>query len=125
MILDTNALSDWAKSDEALLAVLPAQHLLLLPVVVIGEFRYGLLQSREQEVLSAWLERTVRAVRVAAITLVTADVYAAVRIKLRRKGRPIPPKDAWIAALAVQHQLPVLSRDAHFDSVDELTRVSW
>ena len=125
MILDTNALSDWAKSDEALLAVLPAQHLLLLPVVVIGEFRYGLLQSREQEVLSAWLERTVRAVRVAAITLVTADVYAAVRIKLRRKGRPIPPNDAWIAALAVQHQLPVLSRDAHFDSVDELTRVSW
>ena len=125
MILDTNALSDWAKSDEALLAVLPAQHLLLLPVVVIGEFRYGLLQSREQEVLSAWLERTVRAVRVAAITLVTADVYAAVRIKLRRKGRPIPPNDAWIAALAVQHQLPVLSRDAHFDSVDELTRISW
>ena len=125
MILDTNALSDWAKSDEALLVVLPAQHLLLLPVVVIGEFRYGLLQSREQEVLSAWLERTVRAVRVAAITLVTADVYAAVRIKLRRKGRPIPPNDAWIAALAVQHQLPVLSRDAHFDSVDELTRVSW
>jgi len=125
LILDTNALSDWAKSDEALLAVLPAQHLLLLPVVVIGEFRYGLLQSREQEVLSAWLERTVRAVRVAAITLVTADVYAAVRIKLRRKGRPIPPNDAWIAALAVQHQLPVLSRDAHFDSVDELTRVSW
>jgi len=75
--------------------------------------------------MESWLERTIRAVRVGLITLATTDSYAAVRLMLRRKGRPIPANDVWIAALALQHRLPVLSRDAHFDSVDGLTRVSW
>ncbi|PYQ18568.1 MAG: hypothetical protein DMF81_24535, partial [Acidobacteria bacterium] len=43
----------------------------------------------------------------------------------RRSGRPIPANDAWIAALALQHRLPVLSRDEHFDVVPGLDRRSW
>ena len=125
MILDTNALSAWAKADEALLAVLPAEHLLVLPVVVIGEYRYGVQRSEQRTRLESWLDRTVRAVMVGTITLATADSYAAVRMMVHRKGRPIPTNDAWIAALALQHRLPVLSRDAHFDVVDGVTRISW
>ena len=125
MIIDTNALAAWAEADAALLSVLPAEHLLLVPVVVIGEYRYGVLRSQRRDDLEAWLDRTIRAVRVGLITLATADSYAAVRIMLRRKGRPIPSNDAWIAALALQHRLPVISRDIHLDNVDGLTRVTW
>jgi tRNA(fMet)-specific endonuclease VapC len=125
VIIDTNALAAWAEADAALLSVLPAEHLLLVPVVVIGEYRYGVLRSQRRDDLEAWLDRTIRAVRVGLITLATADSYAAVRIMLRRKGRPIPSNDAWIAALALQHRLPVISRDIHLDNVDGLTRVTW
>jgi len=37
----------------------------------------------------------------------------------------LPANDVWIAALARQHDLPVLSRDTHFDAVPGLTRLSW
>ena len=104
---------------------MPADHLLVLPVVVIGEYLYGVQRSRERATLKSWLDRTIQAVRVGVITLATADSYAAVRNMLRLKGRPIPANDAWIAALALQHRLPLLSRDAHYDFVDGLTRVTW
>jgi predicted nucleic acid-binding protein len=59
------------------------------------------------------------------VTNETAAVYAELRSALRRAGRPIPANDAWIAALALQHRLPVLSRDEHFDAVAGLVRQSW
>jgi tRNA(fMet)-specific endonuclease VapC len=125
VIVDTNALSDWAKSDEGLLRILPAEHLLVLPAIVIGEYLFGVLRSQERSRLELWLERTIRAVRVGTITLATANTYADLRLKLHRKGRTIPANDAWIAALALEHGLPVLSRDAHFDVVDGVQRVTW
>ena len=125
MILDTNALSAWAENDSTLLATLPPAHTIILPAVAIGEYLYGVWRSTHRDRLESWLNRAIKSVRVGNITLDTAESYAAVRLTLRRKGRPIPTNDAWIAALALQHGLPVLSRDAHFDVVDGLTRVAW
>ena len=125
MILDTNALSAWAKRDEKLLAILPPPSRLLLPVIVIGEYMYGIERSTQRNDLRVWLDRAVRSLRVAPITLATADVYASLRALLHRKGRPIPANDLWIASLALQHHVPVITRDSHFDAVDGLTRITW
>jgi tRNA(fMet)-specific endonuclease VapC len=54
-----------------------------------------------------------------------AGRYARLRVALRRSGRPIPANDAWIAALALQHRLPILSRDEHFDVVAGIERRGW
>ena len=62
---------------------------------------------------------------VAAVTQATADVYASIRMELKRSGNPIPSNDAWIAALARQHALPVLSNDAHFDVVQGIVRIAF
>ena len=125
MIVDTNALSAWRDGDSALLRVIGVAGMLVLPVVSVGEYLYGLRNSRRWTENEAWLNRIVEALRVAPVTLETAGVYASIMSILDRTGRPIPANDIWIAALALQHRLPVLSRDAHFDSVDGLTRVSW
>ena len=61
----------------------------------------------------------------ATIGLETASAYADIRLSLKAAGTPIPVNDTWIAALARQHQLPVLSRDTHFDAVENLERISW
>ena len=52
------------------------------------------------------------------------SVYATIRLELRGSGNPIPESDTWIAALARQHALAVLSNDCNFDFVDNLTRIA-
>lgn len=63
--------------------------------------------------------------RALSIDVETARYYGEIRHELRLDGRPIPQNDVWIAALALQHRLPVLSRDTHFDSVEGVERISW
>lgn len=125
MIIDTNALSAWAEGEEAILDVLLPAGQLILPIIVIGEYKQGVLRSRHRDQLMEWLNTTIREVRLGLITLTTTDMYAKVRLMTGDKGEPIPTNDAWIAALALEHELPVLSRDRHFDVVDGLTRVIW
>jgi predicted nucleic acid-binding protein len=55
----------------------------------------------------------------------TADQYGRVQAELARSGTPIPQNDAWIAALARQHHLPIATRDAHFSRVAGLTALPW
>ena len=59
------------------------------------------------------------------VTEDTAAAYAVLRVALGRSGRPIPANGAGIAVLALQHRLPVLSRDEHFAVVPEIDRQSW
>jgi tRNA(fMet)-specific endonuclease VapC len=59
------------------------------------------------------------------IDLDTTFHYARIRDELRQKGRPVPENDLWIAALASQHNLRIVSRDVHFDEVTGLERVTW
>jgi predicted nucleic acid-binding protein len=125
MILDTNALSAFVDGDAGVGAVLRRQARAAIPVFVLGEFRYGIAESRHRRAYEAWLESELAYFDVLAVTDETAIAYAALRAALRRSGRPIPANDAWIAALALQHRLPVLSRDRHFDAVPDLLRQSW
>ena len=59
------------------------------------------------------------------LTSDTARSYAVLRVALKKAGRPIPANDAWIAALALQHKRPLLSRDGHFDAGEGLERRTW
>ena len=125
MILDTNALSAFADGEAGAGEVLRRQARAAIPVIVLGEFRYGIAQSKHRPAYEAWLESQLPHFDVLAVTEETTVAYAALRVALKRSGRPIPANDAWIAALALQHRLPVLSRDEHFDAVPGLERESW
>ncbi len=125
MILDTNALSAFVDGDVGVGEVLRRQARAAIPVIVLGEFRYGIAESRHRTTYDAWLQSQLPYFDVLMVTDETAITYAALRVALKRSGRPIPANDAWIAALALQHRLPVLSRDQHFDVVPGLERKSW
>ena len=99
--------------------------LVLLPVIVIGEYRYGLLSSRERVEREARFEGFCRACRLLSIDEETAGHYAVVRHRLRLAGAPIPENDIWIAALCLQHGQKILSNDRHFDQVQGVTRIGW
>ena len=125
MILDTNAVSALMRGEPTLARLLESSERHHLPVVVIGEYRYGLLRSRHRQTLQAFLDTLIRESLVLRIDESTAAHYAAVRSELRESGRPIPENDVWIAALARQHDQPLVSRDEHFDEVAGLERLSW
>lgn len=125
MILDTNAVSALLAGDSGLAEVLGPTARHHLPVVVLGEYRFGLLRSARRESLGALLDTLIRESIVLLVDEATTKAYAQVRHELREKGKPIPENDVWIAALARQHSQPVVSRDGHFDEVPDLRRLSW
>ena len=125
MILDTNALSAFADGEAALGEILRQQARAAIPVIVLGEFRYGIAGSRQRRRYEAWLESQVPRFDILDVTNETTISYAALRVALRSSGRPIPANDAWIAALALEHRMAILSRDEHFDAVPGVERRSW
>jgi phosphatidylserine synthase len=98
---------------------------LLVYQIVLGEFRYGIAQSKHRSAYEAWLKSQLPSFDILAVTEGTTVAYAALRVALKRSGRPIPANDAWIAALAMQHRLPILSRDEHFDALSGVRRIGW
>ena len=125
MILDTNALSAWAEGLASVEASFRSADRIVIPSVVLGEYYFGIRQSRHLNRYEDWLRRYLPLSEIATVTQATADVYADIRLELKRLGTPIPPNDAWIAALARQHDLPIMSNDTHFDVVDGLQRIAF
>ena len=125
MILDTNALSAYADGAPQAGAALRGIEGVAIPVIVLGEYRYGVAHSTRRREYQAWLERYLPNFRILEVTAETATAYAAIRSELRQLGEPIPSNDIWIAALCRQHRLPLLSRDRHFDRIQGLRRLVW
>lgn len=125
MILDTNAVSALLAGDKGLAEVLEPADYHHLPLIVIGEYQFGVLVSRKRKKLESVFRKLETESVILAADRTTADWYATLRFELKRKGRPIPENDLWIAALGRQHTLEIVSNDMHFDHVDKIRRISW
>ncbi len=125
MILDTNALSAAADDDPAIVALLARAEQMAIPVIVLGEYRHGIAQSRNRGIYEKWLTGLLNDCLVFDINEPTTHYYAEIALELKRKGKPIPSNDIWIAALCREHSLPLVSRDRHFDLVAGNKRIEW
>ncbi len=125
MILDTDALSAAGDDDPGAVAVLARAEQIVLPVIVLGEYRHGIAQSRNRASYENWLAGLLHDCMVLDVQESTTHYYAEITLELKRKGKPIPTNDIWIAALCRQHSLPLLSRDRHFDLVAGTKRIDW
>ena len=125
MILDTNALSAAADREPEALEIVANAERVEVPVIVLGEYRLGIAQSRHRVSYESWLREWIAAVTVLDIDEQTAGYYATIGLELKKAGKPIPTNDLWIAALCRQHNLPLVTRDQHFDAVPGIQRLSW
>ena len=125
MILDTNALSAVADNHPAAVRLFTEATSIELPVIVLGEYRFGIAHSRRRNEYENWLADLIAATRVLAIEADTSGHYATIRAELKKTGQPIPSNDLWIAALARQHRFPLMTQDRHFDAVQGLKRIGW
>ena len=93
--------------------------------IALGEDRHGLLKSTRRAELEAWLESVEAACVVLAADETTARHYAELRRALDTRRGEVPYHDLWIGALALQHNVEVVSRDAHFDLMPGVRRIGW
>jgi tRNA(fMet)-specific endonuclease VapC len=125
VILDTNALSAIADDDQAAVRLFRDAASIELPAIVLGEYRFGIAQSRRRKEYEKWLAALIAATRVLPVDQETTSHYAEVRSELKKAGKPIPSNDLWIAAICRQHRLPLMSQDQHFDAVLGIKRTRW
>ena len=122
--LDTNRLIDLLQGDAALAERLGACEEVWIPVVVLAEIKagfYGGTQPhRNENLLRRVLAKTT--VDVLLPSRQTAEHYARLFVQLKRAGTPIPDNDLWIAALALEHDLLLITRDQHFQNIPQLPR---
>ena len=123
LLLDTSVLVDLFEGDQALALTLRQYRSMYVPIVVLGELLAGARRSRRVRENVERIERFAGKHHVLPCDQTTASHYADIANQLRARGKPIPQNDMWIAAVALQHGLPVASRDEHFDHVESLVRI--
>ncbi len=123
--LDTSSYSDAARGDPRPMEAIRRAEEVLMPFVVLAELRAGFQAGTAGAANEAVLTRFLNSARVRVLFAdeQTTHHYARLFAQLRAQGTPIPTNDLWIAALAVQHDLPLLSRDEHFAHIPQLARV--
>lgn len=119
-LVDTNVVIALFAGEPAVVEKLQKESAVFLCVPVLGELRYGAEASARVASNLARLDEFARALIVLPCDTATAKAYAEVKFELRQKGRPIPENDVWIAAIARQHELVLLTRDGHFQEIDSI-----
>ncbi len=125
LLLDTNRLTDALRGDPATVDATERAAEVWIPFVALAEIKAGFAGGTRTGHNEAMLQALLRLPGVAVLFAdrETTDVYARLITQLRRAGTPIPTNDLWIASLAVQHELPLLTRDRHFRKVAQLALV--
>ncbi|MBV8847340.1 MAG: type II toxin-antitoxin system VapC family toxin [Bryobacterales bacterium] len=125
--LDTNRVSDLFQGDTALAERLETYDEVWVPLMVLAELKAGFFggnrQHRNERLLRELLAKPT--VRVLLPGRETAEQYARLFVQLKRAGTPIPTNDVWIAALALENDLFLVTRDPHFQRIPQLLQGSF
>ncbi len=125
VVLDTNRYIDFCRNEPDAVAIVQRANTLLLPFVVIAElhasFQYGTQGGKNVEVLRSFMASP--RVKAAYPDEATINLYAGLYAQMRHQGTPIPTHDLWIAALVIQHNALLATRDSHFNHIPQLMRI--
>ncbi|OFW61106.1 MAG: hypothetical protein A2133_00585 [Actinobacteria bacterium RBG_16_64_13] len=126
LLLDTNVLGDFFAGDPETVEAFQRAASLSVNTVVLGELLAGFAMGTRSGENRRLVGRFLSSPRVNLLSLgvETAEHYAGVFSRLRRKGRPIPSNDMWVAASALEHGLALFTRDAHFGEIEGLLTAS-
>ena len=124
-LLDTNIVIAIFANDATVIAQLAQATEVFVPSIVLGELFYGARKSNQAHANIARIEEFATEAVILPCDAATGAEYGRVKNDLRIRGRPIPENDIWIAAIAMQHGLTVVSRDGHFDEVSNLAVTTW
>ena len=122
VVLDTSAYSAFYRADIRLKPYFNGDNSLIVPLIVVGELRAGFALGNRQRDNNVLLNRFLNSphVNTVGITDATTSIYASIFRGLHQAGRPIGTNDMWIAAIALEHNHPLLTLDTDFSHVPGL-----
>lgn len=124
-LLDTNIVIALFAEDPSVRKHMAKASEIFIPATVIGELFYGAFKSGRPKANTARIEEFAASNTVLACDIATGREYGQIKNLLHKKGHPIPENDVWIAAIAMEHGLTLVSRDEHFKKIDGLKREAW
>ena len=124
-LLDTNVVIAMLAEEVVVPASNQNADKVYLPSITIGELYYGARKSGRPVENLAKVNQLIQQIPNVFCNLETTQWYGIIKNQLRRKGRPIPDNDLWIAAIALQYDLILVTRDAHFNHIESLQTERW
>lgn len=121
-LLDTNIAIAFLIGERRVTERVAAADAAYTSIVTMGELFYGAAKSSRAAQNKQRVDHLANQIAMLECDLETARQYGLIKNRLRLKGNPIPDNDLWVAALAVQYDLTLLSRDQHFQALELL---SW
>lgn len=123
--IDTNRYRDFVEGLPETVGVIRRAERIYVPFIVVAELRAGFAVGSRSAENERVFERFLHRERIEILlpNMETTRRYAAIFRVLRAAGTPIPTNDIWIAALVVQHDLTLYTRDRHFDAIPQLVRM--
>lgn len=128
-LLDTNHAARLMANDPAIVDRLQLSEArgdqFAVSITVVGELYYAVYASRRLAANRRNLIRLLDALRIYPFDRSSAEEFGRIQSEQKEKGRPIPPMDAQIAAVARQYALTVLTADKHFGLIDGIQIENW
>lgn len=125
ILLDSSVIIAHFRGKLDLFQLVRPEEPLFMPLTALGELLKGATRSAAPEKNRALIAALLQVVAVVNPDTATAESYAQTAAALEAKGRPIPENDIWIAAAALELDMPLAARDAHFDEIEGLTVLKW
>jgi tRNA(fMet)-specific endonuclease VapC len=121
-LIDTNTYAAFKKNEADAVKAFRVAEYIGINIVVLGELFSGFKGGNKEAKNNTELEQFLDSPRVNVIQMdeETAEFYARVYWDLKRKGKPVPTNDLWVAASAMRHGLALFTYDEHFDNIDGL-----
>jgi tRNA(fMet)-specific endonuclease VapC len=124
-LLDTNIVIAFFAREPGIVQAVSIAGQVSVPIIVLGELYFGAHGSGRVAANLAQIEVLTRRTAIVPCDADTAEHYGRIKQDLRARGRPLPENDIWIAAVALQHNLTLVSRDRHFAEVGDLSLERW
>ncbi len=128
-LLDTNHAS-WLMAQQAPFAARLRQAQVAgdqfgISITVLGELYYAVYASQRSAENLRRLQSLIGVLLLWPFDALAAQEFGRIQAEQKAKGRPIPPLDAQIAAVARVNDLVILTDDKHFTFVDGITAENW
>lgn len=123
LVLDTNIYCDFAEGlPDAVDAIAAYGQSIFIPSVVLGELFFGFMKGSRQQLNEKKLRQIVSRLKIEIIDVNTdvARKYAVIYLSLQKRGMKIPINDVWIAACCMEVGGTLLTRDKHFELLDQI-----
>ena len=124
-LLDTNIVIAIFSNDKSVMEPLEMAEEVFVPIIVLGELYFGAQKSKKVGRNLTRINEFAQSSSVLICDTETSRQYGEIKNFLRAKGRPIPENDIWIAAIAKQHELTLISRDDHFKEIEDFLTSTW